>query len=645
MAARKNTTAVQAISYYIDHPAEWCEDVLGVQLEPWQRETLTALATDPKKRVSVGSGHGIGKSALEAMAILWFLSTRPNPKVVCTAPTGHQLNDILWPELSKWINKSPALKKSLEWTKTRLSMRGYEERWWAVPVSVSNPESFAGFHEDHILIVVDEASGVDEVIYDVIEGALTTSDARLLICGNPTRTSGQLYEAVYGRLRPLYWHRQVSCFDSSRVSASYPQMIERKYGKDSDVYRVRVLGQPPKAEPDVFIGLSLVEQCIGLEVSSDDMPYQIGVDVARYGDDETVIAVCDAGRVTIEQRYNGQPTTTTANYVVQMARQRSGPVRVVVDDVGVGGGVTDRIRELARDERLPIEVVASNNQARSPDDSYANWGSQAWGGLKELLKTRSISVPDDDDLRGQLTGRKYTVDSKGRIALEPKPMMKKRGLSSPDIADAVVLATAGQVPTSSLLGDVFDPSVHICDTVDLDSFWPRWIGVQATPEGLYALLWLTCDPSGQLYAYDELYFEGALPDLAIRYRRMIGADPVVEVVADPVIFRPDPIDKTRWADQFIRQSIPIQPGSGDVVAGVGELRQALNVRSGRPRLKVSARCTRLLWEIGHVQGDHPESRYMMLSCLWRLLLRRPAWRDMTTDTAYAPLDYPEPDVV
>ncbi|NCC97886.1 MAG: hypothetical protein EOM02_13740 [Synergistales bacterium] len=321
-------------------------------------------------------------------------------------------------------------------------------------------------------------------------------------------------------------------------------------------------------------------------------------------------------------------------------------MRVVVDDTGVGGGVTDRIRQVARDDNLSIEVVGSNNGAKPSDDNYLNWGAEAWGHFKRLLQGKLVSLPDDDDLRGELTGRKYSLDAKGRIRLEGKADMKKRGLSSPDSADAAVLACVNQVPTASLLGDVVDPKIHIVDPFPIEAHWPRWCALQGAPDGTYALLFLTCDPKGQMYVYDEMYISCSVPELATRYRRKIGTDPILEFISEPAMFRPDPIDGSRWADLFHRHSMPLAPGSGDIDAGVGALRQRLNVTQGNTKLKFFRGCERLLWELGKIGTEETRrtDRYMMFTCLWRLMLRNPAWRDMSSDQSFEPLDYPSSDV-
>ncbi len=435
---------VQGMVQYIHHPELFVRQVLHAEPEPWQEETLKALAQ--YSRVAVRSGHGVGKTALEAWALLWFLFTRPFPKVPCTAPTRQQLYDILWAEAAKWMERAPVLKPYFEWQKTRIIQRQHPERWFAVARTSNKPENLAGFHEEHLLFIVDEASGVADSIFETIEGALTTADAKLLLCGNPTRNSGEFHDAFF-KNRALYWVQKVPCSESRLVDPGYRARLVAKYGEDSDVVRVRADGEFPKAEPDTFIPLELVETATMREVEPEG-PLEIGVDVARFGDDETVLAARVGLKLVHLEAHTKQDTMATTGQVVALAKnlmQAYGKPHctVKVDDDGVGGAVTDRLREVVRQDGLHIEVIDCHNGAAPEDkEHYENWGTEAWAYLRDLLQNGEIELLNDEDLVGQLSTRKYRITSKGRITLESKDDMKKRGLRSPDRADAVVLAFA-----------------------------------------------------------------------------------------------------------------------------------------------------------------------------------------------------------
>lgn len=444
---------ITLIDIYWDDPVAFVQDVLMAEPDDWQAAVLYDIAHHPL--VSVRSGQGVGKTSLEAWTVVWFLCCRPNPKVVCTAPTRQQLHDVLWAEVAKWLEGS-MVKNLLKWTKTKIYMIGHEERWFATARTATKPENMQGFHEDYMLFVVDEASGVADPIMEAILGTLSGAENKLLMCGNPTRTSGVFYDSHH-KDRADYRTHKVSSRNSRRTNKKNIEMLERKYGRDSDVVRVRVDGEFPRAEPDTFIPLELAEAAAMREVYQEEdgsldipeaAPLEIGVDVARFGDDETVIVPRVGLLVPFIRTYTKKDTMETAGWVINLAKElmlKYGRPRctIKIDDDGVGGGVTDRIREVVREEGLYIDVIDCHNGGKAEDpDHYDNWGTEAWANVRDLLQAGDIQIPNDEDLIAQLSTRKYTVTSKGRIILESKKKMKKRGLRSPDRADALVLAFA-----------------------------------------------------------------------------------------------------------------------------------------------------------------------------------------------------------
>lgn len=278
---------------YQRDPVLFAKEVVGYEADVWQADTLRDLADPDCRRVSVRSGQGVGKTATEAIALLWFLSCFPFARVVATAPTRQQLNDVLWSEIAKWQAKSPMLNAILRWTKTYVFMTGMEKRWFAVARTATKPENMQGFHEENMLFIVDEASGVAEPIMEAILGTLSGPNNKLLLCGNPTKTSGTFYDShTNAKIRPLYRSRRVSSRDVARTDKENIEMLERRYGKESNVVRVRVDGEFPLQEDDVFIPIHMLERSIKTDYEPRDNPLsiQIGVDVARFGDDKTVIS-------------------------------------------------------------------------------------------------------------------------------------------------------------------------------------------------------------------------------------------------------------------------------------------------------------------------------------------------------------------
>lgn len=450
---------MNALDVYYDDPVAFLEDFLSMKCDGWQDEVAADIAAYPK--VAVKSGQGVGKTALEAGLIIWFIVCRPYSRVIATAPTMQQLYNVLWAEIKKWLDSS-IIQELLVWTKTKVYVDGDPERWFAIAKTATKPESMQGFHEDHMLIVVDEASGVTDPIMEALLGTLTGRDNKLLLMGNPNRIEGVFYDA-FNKDRDKYRTHTVSSRNSGRTSKETIEMLETKYGKDSDVCRVRIDGQFPKGALDSFISLETVELACSKEnhIRESDIEsakvLHIGVDVARFGDDKTVITPRISAKVYEFRKYSKNDTMETAGNVIRCCKDYMGrfpyirKCMIKVDDTGVGGGVTDRLKEVIREEKLPYTVVPVNNGDSASDAYYFNLGSQIWGNIKELLESNfsnnlqgkqdvQIELPHDEEMIKQLSVRKYHMTSKGKIQLESKEDMKKRGLGSPDTADSLSLA-------------------------------------------------------------------------------------------------------------------------------------------------------------------------------------------------------------
>lgn len=450
----------EAILYYADHPVEFVEDVIRATPDPEQAKILNSVAKN--QLTSVRSGHGVGKSTVEAWVVIWFMVTRPFPKIPCTAPTQHQLFDILWAEVSKWLRNNKVLANELTWTKEKVYMKGYPEEWFAVARTASKPDALQGFHAEDVLYIIDEASGVDDNIFEPVLGALSTPGARLLMCGNPTQLSGFFYDS-HNKNRASYATFHIDGRNSTRVSQDFVQTIINMYGEDSDVFRVRVAGDFPLQEDDIFIPLSLVENSIMTEFSPRKNPdlIHIGCDVARFGDDKTVIGYKIDEKVTLYKKRQGQDTMKTADDIIVLGEelvQRYGldpendtPIPVKVDDGGVGGGVVDRLRQVKRNdpERFWwLEIYPVIFGQRIKHKYYHDSTTYMMSVVKKLLqpydekgrkKPVELILPDDNDLVAQLSGRKYGLTEASKIKIESKDAVKKRGQPSPDEADCVLL--------------------------------------------------------------------------------------------------------------------------------------------------------------------------------------------------------------
>lgn len=476
----------ESIPIWRNDPVIFFREVLEFEPDDWQAEAAGNLAHSPK--VSIKSGQGVGKTAFEAAVFLWFIVCFPYPRIVATAPTKQQLHDVLWSEISKWMSRSVLLSQLLKWTKTYVYMVGNEKRWFGVARTATKPENMQGFHEDNMLFIVDEASGVADPIMEAILGTLSGANNKLLLCGNPTKTSGAFYDS-HTRDRALYKCHTVSSADSRRTNKENIESLVKKYGWDSNVVRVRVRGEFPNQEDDVFISLSVIEQCGSRLYELDDnkgMPYIIfGVDVARFGDDETVIYRNVKGKLKIVKERRGQDLMKTVGDIVVQYKKAikefpdyRGRIYVNIDDTGLGGGVTDRLKEVKREQKLnrlfvvPInaaEKIETDTKAgKDAAEHYNNLTTHMWAVLKELLENREIEIENDDETFAQLSSRKYFLASNGKLELESKKEMKKRQLDSPDRGDAAALSVyLGKVKKHT--GSAPDPTNT--DKLGKSSYW------------------------------------------------------------------------------------------------------------------------------------------------------------------------------
>ena len=427
--------AVDMVAQFQREPWTFVKEILKAEPTDQQLEALVALAF-PGSKVSIRSGHGTGKSALLSWLILWFLSCFTECKIPCTAPTSHQLEDILWSELARWhYRMAEPFKSALAVNSERAYVIGSKETDYAVPrtARAEKPEAFQGFHADNLLILGDEASGIPDKIFEVAEGALTSPNSRVVLAGNPTRSSGYFYDSHH-KDRAIWKTLHFSCLDSTLVTSDYPVRIAKKYGPESNIYRVRVLGEFPKSEDDQFIPLEWLEGATMREARAEG-PIIWGVDPARFGSDETVLAARQGKKLLWTKGVRGYDTMQVVGWVIDNHRNSlDKPDQINVDSIGLGGGIADRLREL----KYPCNDV---NVAESPSakNKYPKLRDELWGNLRDWLETLNVQIPDDEDFIAQASTVRYTFDSLGRTKIEGKDELKARGQKSPDRADAVCL--------------------------------------------------------------------------------------------------------------------------------------------------------------------------------------------------------------
>jgi phage terminase large subunit len=433
---------------YRDDPVKFVKEVLGATPLPYQAEFLQAIA-DGERKMSVRSGHGTGKSTSASWAMLWYVLLRFPNKVVVTAPTSGQLFDALFAELKRWINELPEQLKPMLIVKSdrvELAAAPSEAFISARTSRAETPEALAGVHSENVLLVVDEASGVPEKVFEAAAGSMSGHAATTILLSNPTRSSGTFFESQT-RLSGSYWTRRWSCVDSPLVSEEFVDEMRLRYGEDSNAFRIRVLGEFPLADDDTIIPFHLVEAATQRDIELDeDAATTWGLDVARFGSDKTVLAKRQGHVITEVNGWQGLDLMQTvgrvkAEYDGLPSHLR--PREIMVDVIGMGGGVVDRLRELG----LPVRGI---NVAESPSmgDTYTNLRAELWFKMRGWLEQRGAKLPRNEQLIAELTSIRYSFASSGKMKAESKDDMRKRGLSSPDYADAVCLTLASDAATA-----------------------------------------------------------------------------------------------------------------------------------------------------------------------------------------------------
>ncbi len=428
-------------------PVEFAQDILKVNLWSKQEEVLSALPGH--RRVAVKSGNGLGKGYCAAAAVLWFLYSHEPAIVLSTAPTFRQVRHVLWRQIRRLYRpvKDVLAGKMLD---TRWELA--EDRY-AMGLSAESADEFQGFHSPNMFIVVDEAEGVSDEIYEAIDAVMTSAEPRLLLIGNPTTVSGAFRRAFYEE-RHLYHTITISALESPNVEAgrillpglTTPKWVEERretWGEDNPIYRARVLGEFPDQAEDTLFKLSDIEAASQERKPEDGVtgpdagpPDEVvlAVDVARFGSDRSVILRRRGNLVEEIRTFSGLDTMQLAGWVIGAIKEFE-PAQLHIDEIGVGAGVVDRLKE----QGYRVQGINVARRARQ-DSIFANIRAEGYWRLRELFGSHTIRIPSDNQLVGELAAMRYSYDSQGRILLESKDSMRQRGLPSPDKADALMLA-------------------------------------------------------------------------------------------------------------------------------------------------------------------------------------------------------------
>lgn len=433
-----------------------------VVFDKWQLDTLWEFG-EGTRQISIAACHGPGKTAIAAWCIIYSLLFRYPLRAVATAPSRGQIEGALMSEVSKWHEKLPAgLQelidiKSTSATLKRAPKRAYFEARTARP---ENPEALQGIHEDegYVLLIVDEASGVHERIYESAIGSMSGHNCQTILLSNPTRTSGFFFD-THNRNRDRWFAVRVSHEDSKRVTDQFVEEVASSYGRDSNIFRVRALGQFPRSDLDSLIPFDLADAARNRDIVVPRNAQEVwGVDVARFGDDSTVLVRRTKLHVDPNiQVWNQHDIMATANRIHNLYKEAvekdSAPSVVLVDVIGMGAGVVDRLAELG----VPVRGINVSEKSLY-SEQYRNLRTELGFLAKEWLEKRSNSLPQcpglgtpmcpdrrtcvHERLIAEMTTIKYDLTSTGKLLMESKSDMKKRGHKSPDLADAFFLTFA-----------------------------------------------------------------------------------------------------------------------------------------------------------------------------------------------------------
>lgn len=420
-----------------DDPYGFVVCIIGAQPTREQTEVLQAMKTNP--HISIRSGHGIGKSTLFSWAILWFLSTHSGARIPCTAPTANQLYDVLWAEIAKWHSQmNYVFRKEIVVRSKRVHLKGAPQEAFAVAkvARKNEPEALSGIHAGHLLYILEEASGIIDETTQAVEGSLTKDTNLSLMGGNPIRRSGYFYDSHHGD-KHLWKTFHFNSETAELVDPNYPARMAQKYGKSSNIYKVRVKGEFSTFDADQIIDLEWLEMAALRDIEIPDAREIWGLDVARFGDDKTSLTKRKGRLLKLIKRESKRDTMYIVGMVVNEWNETDKyerPDKINVDTIGLGAGVADRLREIG----LPaVDVCVS----WSPMDTKAfrTLRDELWFKLRDWLKDDEPSIPNDSEFIGQCSEVKYTFNSFGQKIAESKESMKKRNLPSPDDGDSVCL--------------------------------------------------------------------------------------------------------------------------------------------------------------------------------------------------------------
>ena len=420
-----------------ESPTRYLTEVL--QANPYQKQLEIAEALKTSRRVSVVGCNGSGKDWLAARLALWWVTSRYPAKVIITGPTYRQVDDVIFNELRSAYRTAPTALGGRLYERSRWEL---DESTFIVGFATDAPWNLQGFHSPNLLVIVTEAHAMTE---DYINSLYRLNPQTVLMCGNPFISSGPFYASHHQR-RELWDTFQISAMETPNLQAGRtviagmigPQDVadrEAEWGADSSMYKASVLGEFAEELDDTLLSLSAVQESLARDVQAEG-EIVLACDVARFGKDRTVAIRRQGNFAEVVYKVQGKDLMEIAGWLGRYCEDENVGL-LAVDDTGLGGGVTDRLKEVGLGK---TKLVAfKGGEKAKQGQRFVNSVTESWWHMRDLVLAGG-RVPKDEALIGQLTARRYTIQSDKRLMLESKLKMGK----SPDEADALAMTFAGK---------------------------------------------------------------------------------------------------------------------------------------------------------------------------------------------------------
>lgn len=442
----------------IAHPVNFVRKIFKVEPLPYQIVAMEKLYKTHK--LAWRAGHGVGKTAFDAWIVIWFLLTHPYSKIITTGPTGRQVKHTLWSEISTWYHKMPyALQQELELLSQTLRVKKAPKEWYAFGFSAKKGVNVEGWHKFYILLVIDEAKGVDKAIFDSLQGAMTSQNAYQLWTSTPGMVADEFYKPFSNAAFDSWATHHTSCFEAPEwlISKQWFEDRRKEWGEGSALWEARVLGEFPTNHPDQLINQVMIKRAIerwkkNIPLESDAWRMgniSLGLDIARseIGGAENVAIIGNNQRVFKMEAWRSRNTMYTVGKTVELCKEyRVGVIKA--DVVAVGSGVVDRLIEKGY-KVIEINGGDRGDKIKRPD-VYDILRDEMYYDLADKFREDRIDIPDDEILSAQLLSIKKVYTSE-KLKIESKKSMFSRGLSSPDRADSLAMQQYNSVSHNQVI--------------------------------------------------------------------------------------------------------------------------------------------------------------------------------------------------